>query len=297
MSKLLVVLMACAGLATCALATSAADELMLYRGDLTGSQYQLTTGGWGSGACEQVTSVRYNGTGSLRIVTYDFYAGGRIDFGKPADLTALFAKPNTYLELWLRPQPATGTTGMEGETATRFTAMTQMRVVLLTERGQLEAQPVPLKPGTQDRGWWRIDVPLLTFLPHSLATLAGSGRTTLPLALKRMLICGDAYDYFYLGELKIVSDTQAMRANAYPWPEQAAPNTVVTFICGVEPGAATTKVVWDFDSKDGIQEEAVGERVQHIYRQVGTYTVSYIVVDVNGQKTAIKGSFTVSITQ
>ena len=297
MTKMRIILLAGICLVLAACYAEAADELVIYRGDLAGNQYKLSVGSWGSGTCEQVESVRYSGPGSLKILTHGFYSGARLDFGKTLDLTALFGKPNTYLELWLRPSQTATATGTETAAASRFTAMTQLRVVLYTPRGQISIDPAPLRPGTQDRDWWRIDLPLHAFQPRRLIELTTPVSVTAPLTVTRMLIFGDNPELFYLGELKVVTDAQAIRATAYAWPEEGYRGSLITFIAEVEPGAATTKVVWDFDSGDGVQEEAVGERIQHIYYRVGSYKISYKVVDVNGQKAPVTGTFTVRITQ
>ena len=41
---------------------------------------------------------------------------------------------------------------------------------------------------------------------------------------------------------------------------------------------------WDFDASNGIQEEAIGMNVSHIFRDPGEYTVTLIVTDYVGQK-------------
>ncbi|HIE28579.1 TPA: PKD domain-containing protein, partial [Candidatus Poribacteria bacterium] len=53
------------------------------------------------------------------------------------------------------------------------------------------------------------------------------------------------------------------------------------------------KYSWDFDDKDGIQEDAAGAKVETSYAKAGTYTVTLTVTDTSGNKGEDKGSFTV----
>ena len=61
-------------------------------------------------------------------------------------------------------------------------------------------------------------------------------------------------------------------------------NAEMAFTGSAEGGASTLKFSWDWDDKDGIQEDSVGRTAGHTFRKAGKYTVTLTVSDVDGVK-------------
>jgi PKD repeat protein len=58
----------------------------------------------------------------------------------------------------------------------------------------------------------------------------------------------------------------------------------VSFSAAGFGGSTVLKYSWDFDDKDGIQEDAVGQSVRHKFRKPGTYTITLTIADAYGLK-------------
>jgi len=74
-------------------------------GDLQTEGIQL--GSWGSGKAQSDGAYRTIGERSIRIETNGYYAGGRMEFTKPRDITDVKNDPYAYLEFICRFQPGT----------------------------------------------------------------------------------------------------------------------------------------------------------------------------------------------
>ncbi|UCH36599.1 MAG: PKD domain-containing protein [Armatimonadota bacterium] len=90
-------LLAVSGIAT------AAQETLIYTGDVKTAPVPLALGSWGSGSLQEVTDVRYQGASALKLVSHGDFQGGRIDFATPIDISGYAGQPNAYIEMWLRP--------------------------------------------------------------------------------------------------------------------------------------------------------------------------------------------------
>lgn len=65
-------------------------------------------------------------------------------------------------------------------------------------------------------------------------------------------------------------------------PEGSAPLHVVFSAQVTDPNGDAVTVKWDFDTSDGIQQDAVGNTVEATYGTPGTYTVMAIATDAKG---------------
>ena len=263
-----------------------AQELLIYNGQPS-AQAQITLGSWGAGTCEEAAYNTYSGSRSLRIASRGMYEGARMDFGNPPDLTSYFGNPNAYIqfvgEFWgtqdmsydpltygLAPRPADiyGMPTRPGKTVRK------VRVMMQLEGGRfLECQCDLAAYKIGDDGWMAVSLPLAAF----------KGSLSLPeYKLKRLVIAGDGTEPFHIGEIRVVTDTKAI--TAYVDDQNVAAYDYVPFRAICQGGAAPMEYSWDFDDKDGIQEDAVGEMVYHPYREPGEYVVTLTASDVFGVK-------------
>jgi len=76
----------------------------IYTGTATAAE-GIRLGGWGSGLATEDKTYRTIGDNSIRIETNGYYAGARITFEQPRDMTDEKAKPDGFLEFIIRFQP------------------------------------------------------------------------------------------------------------------------------------------------------------------------------------------------
>jgi hypothetical protein len=307
---------------------AAAPSITLYRGDPSvASGVQLA--GWGSGQAIDTTGEAYSGSNSIKLVTEGYYAGGRLIFREPLDITPQFTDPYTFLEMAIKFLPGrirtnTGNTpggsgpggppgyggpgggppGYAGpggpggvadssdpSSALLITPDTQrLRVALHFEGGTAVAEDYPLiRFPTSEPGWVRVALPFAVFKG---APQMGSYR------LRELHVFGDAPDTFFIGQITTVTDNDPISVE--PLEEQVVSvNDRVEFVANAEGGLSGLKYSWDFDRSDGIQEDAVGPRVSHVFtkpsREGKPYTVTLTVSDLAGRKRSVSVETTVEV--
>ena len=261
-----------------------AQDQILYKGDPVDGKY-ISVGSWGSGSAEDVAKSGYSGSRSLKITARSLFEGGRIDFIEPVDLSRHFANPNAYFQLLAKMQldedlgsdpllegffPAEAY-GEVGSVAGTGSPVTRVRLVLMFDAGaasECQADVSGFRLG--DDGWLALSFPM--------SALKGKTART-EYKLKRIIISGDGSEPFYIGQIQIVTDTKPITADA-GLDQFVAANDDIMFRAVGDGGAAALRYAWDFDSKDGIQTDALGEVVYHKYRKAGDYTITLTVSDI-----------------
>jgi hypothetical protein len=172
--------------------------------------------------------------------------------------------------------PAPAVSGLVGKA--NF-LVSQLQVVLLTDKGEMIADSWPIEAANLSPGAWkRIDLPMAYFK---------SAQSEPASLLKGLRISGDRADVFYIGQMSLLVDDAPLRLQISGDPARPNIDQAITFRANVEGGAASTLVSWDFDNSDGIQVQAQGDTVQWIYRQSGSYIVTAIATDEFGGKTPV----------
>lgn len=152
--------------------------------------------------------------------------------------------------------------------------MERVRVVVETDQGLSECSGYPLSYLTDDRqGWKRFAIPL--------SMLKGSPLGT---KIKSIRIFGEPRDVFYMGQLALTTIDEGITISATATPTTAAVNQVVEFKAALTSYPAPVRVTWDFDSKDGITEEAVGMTASKLYHEAGLFMVTCTANDLLGKK-------------
>jgi FOG: PKD repeat len=257
----------------------------LFRGD-TGD---VTLSGWGSGRAEETKENVLVGDSAIRVTTQGLYQGARIDFKNPVDLSSAFMNPKTYVRLQVRfttTQTAFDPTNPEFGAKVAAAPFERMRFLLTMADGTQHelVRPVVIPPAEDPDAYVPINFPIAAILKKS-----GEGNGARPMVtgdaakLKSLAIFGDKYQQFTIGEINVITDDTDI--NVEPLEDQIAfVNDSLTFVAIAEGGASTLRYSWDFDAKDGIQEDAVGRVVEHGWRTPGTYKVTLTVSDEDGLK-------------
>lgn len=168
-------------------------------------------------------------------------------------------------------------------------------VVTLANGAQADIlRPLP-EPNEADGGvggaeWINVGIPL------SALKFTGSAADA---PLKSLTIGGDGYAIFYIGQIKALDDDTPITAFAGDTQSVAAGDRVMLHATG-SGGASTLKFSWDFDSSNGIQEDAVGQNISTQYFKGGadkTYTVTLTVSDVDGIKAPVTSTTTIKVAE
>lgn len=183
-----------------------------------------------------------------------------------------------------------GMPGMGGQQAAPETppAITKVRVVMLTDKGQIASEIVPIDT-TQEvaDGWYRVTIPF--------SKLSGPALTD-GKQLQQVGIFGDVKEYMWVGRVQMLSETQPLKADA------GANRTVkakdeVSFTAAAQPNDAPARYKWDFDDWDGIQEDATGRTTTWRFMEPGFYTVTLTVTDPGNQKLTQVGHMDILVTK
>ncbi|MCW5943759.1 MAG: PKD domain-containing protein [Fimbriimonadaceae bacterium] len=149
-----------------------------------------------------------------------------------------------------------------------------IRVVVGTTDGKKSEAYVPASTSTGRNGWNVVGVPL--------QAIKGFERTNK--VVKDITFSGDAASTVYLGELRVLSDETPISGepNRREW-NLALGDEIELYGVGFG-GSSALQYSWDFDSSDGVSEDAIGQVVRRKFRKPGTFTVTLTISDVYGLK-------------
>jgi hypothetical protein len=267
------------------LAQDGAVALTLFRGE-SGTSSNLRLSSWGSGKAEETKDNILNGDVAIRVTTHGLYQGARLDFKNAVDLSAALKNPHTYLRLMVRfsgqdAQQSSFDPSSLQSSQKAASPFERMRFLLIMGDGSQHEmiRPVDLPPSEDVDAYVALNFPMATVLK----TFGGKIPTGEGAKLKSLVISGDQYQQFHIGEIRLLTDETEI--NVSPLDDMIAfPNSELSFSGAAEGGASTLKFSWDFDSSDGIQQDAVGRTVNYTFRKAGKYTVTLTVSDVDGLK-------------
>lgn len=149
--------------------------------------------------------------------------------------------------------------------------MRRIRLVLILDSGQsmeCEADLSSFKRFSD--GWMYISLP----------TSAFRGKLNLEsYKIKRVVISGDGSEPFTIGSITTIQEKTPLEAIS-AGSKEVAVNYRTAFSARSKSGSTGVKYSWDFDSSDGIQEDAVGAVTAHQFRKPGNYVVTLTVSDI-----------------
>lgn len=272
----------------------------IYEGT-SAEQAGIKLGSWGSGICEESSQNTMVGSKSLKITPRGLHTGGRIDFDTPLDLSPSFKTPDTYLQFACQFWGAQATdsltqalgtaaapSDMYGGESAPGKHVKHVRVALYFEKGasmEIQAPLSAFKIG--DDGWMIVSFPI--------AALKGKAEMA-QYRVTRMLITGDGTEPFFIGEIRTVPDTSPLVPDAGEDME-VSKNYPIAFQGFCQSGASAVNYSWDFDKKNGIQEEAVGDLTYHRFTQAGDYDVTLTVTDMFGIKQPVTKMIHVKVNE
>lgn len=166
--------------------------------------------------------------------------------------------------------------GMPGGSTVAAQKLQSIRLIITTTDGKKSEAYLPVATsGSGERGWRTAAIPL--------QAISGFDRTNKE--IKSIGFAGDVTTTFYIGDLRVVNDTTPITGQSNIKGDlNLALGDTVTFAGGGYGGSSILKYSWDFDDKDGIQEDATGQTVKHQFRKPGNYTITLTISDVYGLK-------------
>lgn len=291
--RFLVVFIAIIALLASALPVLAQNEVYLYRGT-TLSQSGITAGSWGSGKALESKEKALTGPESIKIITQSCYAGGRIDFAQPIPLFTAGPDPKQYIVFVFFFNDIQNINLGEWYDIDPYDIprATKMRFVFESDAGQSISVEEPLGIIDPDDNWLRVPVSMAKFkLPDDQQEFK----------LKRLMIGSDGPGTamspatMYLGEAKIVSDEQPIKVSSLGSQTIALGDEIV-LLAEARAGVSTLKYSWDWDARNGIQDETSGKIGRCTYTRGGDYTITLTVSDVDGLKTPVTATSKISVT-
>lgn len=270
-----------------------------------GEESSVSLGSWGSGRAEQSKGDNGKvlvGDYSIKVTTHGTHQGGKISFAKPVDLSAALANPHCYLRMrtsFNTTQEVIDLSGFgEKKAAAGFERM--RFVFLMADGSQYElVRPLDIAPTEDPDSYVPVHVPLAALKKAAKKSLSGNGAK-----LASLVVCGDKYEQFHIGEIDVLTDETEVSA-ADLEDQIAFSDNEMTFIADAEGGASTLKFSWDWDANDGIQEDDTGRTVKHVFpaslfrgnEQLHKVVVTLTVTDVDGLKKAVSKKLTMEVSK
>ncbi len=152
----------------------------------------------------------------------------------------------------------------------------RIRVVLVTDKGQLSSGGLLLDPNLPFEGdWLRISAVLSDFArPEDLRGAI----------LQRVVITGNHEGIAYIADLKIVQeDTPQVAQIEGPEIRTVPGGQPAQFTAKPQHEGVNATYQWDCDDLDGLGFDAYGEEISYQFPEAGYYMVTLRVADNNGQ--------------
>jgi hypothetical protein len=270
---------------------------------------------WGGGKIEETGETSLAGGRSLKIETNNMFQGGVLKLGAPSDLNASAAANKDLLVIGIYVPDYSGVSsgggapastggggtlgrggrrgGMSagagapqepagGATPSEIPRMEHIRLVIVTTDGKKSEAILPIR----SVGKW-----VQTGIPVSM--IPGFAKTNK--TIQSISMSGDAPSYFYVGEIKVTQDVSPIQGQIHNQPLNVGKGTEVVLQSTADGGSTPLIFIWDFNSTDGLQEDATGQAVRHKFRQPGTFKVTLTVKDIYGLKQPWVGTLDVTV--
>ena len=180
-----------------------------------------------------------------------------------------------------------GMGGRGGSMASTTPSLTTVRVIVTTTDGKKSEAYLPISTSAGgERGWKTVAVPL--------QAINGFDRTNK--IIQNIAFSGDVTTTFYVGDVRVVNDSTAIRGEIYgKHSYNAALGDKITFQGTAQGGASVLEYVWDFDDSDGTDNvDAIGPVVTHQFRKAsepGKKTIVTLTIrDKYGLKPSAKST-------
>lgn len=256
----------------------------------------ISLGGWGSGGAVKTQEQRLEGAWGIKITTQGLFSGGKIEFAQPVTLFADGNDANRYLQftflfigandkVLVNPAASTEYTWTDVEPYWKPKA-NKMRFVFVSDTGATVEVQEPTGAIDPDDNWMRLAVPV--------SKMRGKDDAK-GFLMKRLLIFTDVPVTFYLGSMKLVTDTDPITVDPID-DRTVAIMDPQYFVASTKGGVSSLKYSWDFDSSNGIQAESTDRIAKTFYSKGGDYTVTLTVSDVDGIKAPVTVTTVITVT-
>ena len=156
-------------------------------------------------------------------------------------------------------------------------SLQNLRLVLFTDKGMVIADQVPVGVLANDqRGWTPVAVPLSQFQGIQEAA-----------SLRAIGVFADRSDVFYLGRARLVIDHTPVDITVKADPSMTTPDQLIDFSVELRGGPLIPQISWDFDEADGLQQQAFGPKVKHLYKRPGDFLATCTVTDRSGVRSPV----------
>jgi hypothetical protein len=294
------------------LAAVAQVDVNLYAGQpLSTEGIQIKA--WGAGKAEETTDRSSAGQSSIKVTTSGYFQGAVLVFNEPRNVKPYASNRENLLVFSVFPLEVRagsggaagggsgmsagggmaaggggrgGSQGSAGATTTPPKQMENLRVVIWTTDGKATEVYLPLTSTGRAYGRWvKVGIPLAA-IPRFDQTNGVIGR---------IAVSGDANTTFYLGEIRIVTDSTPIQGFLDRTEMNLARGDEVLLTASAEGGSSILEYVWDFDASNGLQDEATGPAVYHRFRIPGDYIVTCTIRDKFGLKKPWQGTIKVKV--
>ena len=263
-----------------ALTPGQVTNLTLYKG-VPAAEQHLTVRSWGGGTAKEATDIGFAGTRSLMITTAGYFTGGMLNFESPIAMAELVKNKENLLQATIYAVENKGSGTSTGGRPVK--QLENLRLVLKTSDGKFSEAVIPT--GGMVSRWRQLGIPL--------TVIAGFAKTNQQVT--SISLAGDALTTFYLGELRVVTDMTPIQGFLPLNTLQIGRDQEHAFTGSAEAGYSVIEYAWDFNEKDGMQDDAIGQRIFHRFRIPGEYTVTLTIRDVYGLKKPWAGKIKVTV--
>ncbi len=164
--------------------------------------------------------------------------------------------------------------GGQGGTAAPQKLQT-IRVIVTTTDGKKSEAYIPVSTGSGGSGGWKSAA-----IP--LQAISGFDKTNKE--IKEIGFAGDVTTTFYIGDLRVVNDSTPISGEPNTRELNLALGDYVNLSASGFGGSSILKYSWDFDDKDGIQEDATGQTIRRQFRKPGNFNITLTISDQFGLK-------------
>jgi hypothetical protein len=148
---------------------------------------------------------------------------------------------------------------------------------------------MPLAVGKQmgTAGWRIAAIPLRAF--------QGFGKTNH--VVQQIQFSMNSRAIVYLSDMDIVTDPLPIVADVEPHYATVKAGDRILLRAEGDAGLTALRFVWDFDARDGLQEDADSQNVGHTFKRTGSYTVTVTVEDRYGLKKPLQKRIAIKVVR
>lgn len=316
-------------------AAAATSDITLYDGKAAGPTTP-SIANWGGGSGEESTETYIFGGHSLKVTTLDLYQGARITFPTPVSLAGnnrVFQITVRRGGATLHYDPRTTSALPPGDTPSGFPGQSPGGFGFPGQGGATGGGRFGRRGGRRNRpgqGGGQPEAPLIppvtnlrlhfTFadgrqrdllrpVPDASDDLAGEGwnNVNVPVSalklggtdalLKSVTIGGDHYGVFFVGRIRMGTDTPT-RTITIDAPATVAPGQPVSLIAKGGSTFSALKYSWDLDGDPGTPDTPTGEAVSIRYFEPGQdHNITLTVTDLDGMEQPIKVTKVIHVSE